>query len=155
MGIPPISTKTCPVRNRDRQQSTQLPKSYKQHLKNIITKQISLHILYMQKLRIWDGVCERRSVVTLTWGLYKCNIKKFYKSEFRYSFLKDPWWKPSLCFRGWAGLFLLEHAAQDTVTFQLGLPFQTRQEVLRSDCLEYETDVILHILKHLLVVVSL
>lgn len=39
--------------------------------------------------------------------------------------------------------------------FQLELPFQTKPEVLKSEWLECETDVFLHFLKYLLVVMSL
>lgn len=49
-------------------------------------------IIYIIYAEITDMAwsVKRRLVIMLTSALYKCIVKKFFKSKFRYCFLKDP-----------------------------------------------------------------
>lgn len=117
----------------------------------------SLPIFYMPKLQIWHRVLTKRSVTVLTSAIHKCTVKAQHK-QVQTEFLKRPLvqaLKPASASRSWAGLLLLESISQAVSIFQLEFPLQTKHEVLRSEWLEYETDVILHFLKHLLIVRSL
>lgn len=120
-------------------------------------KNNSLPILYMPKLQMWHRVLTKRSVAVLTSAIHKCTVKAQHK-QVQIEFLKRPFLqalKPASASRSQAGLLLLGSISQAVSIFQLEFPLQTKHEVLRSEWLEYETDVILHFLKHLLVVRSL
>lgn len=164
IGILPISTKTCPLFQKQSEIDNKVHKILQAtvyYFKIIITNQtkpnLITYIIYAETADMAWSVNEEISYHAY-FSTIQAHCKKVLQKQVQIQFLKRHLVEaltPACISRRWAGLFLLERITQDPSTFQLGLPFQTKHAVLKSDWLEYETDVILCFLKYLLVVTSL